>query len=100
MAQGTAVAQPHSQGEERALKWFSMLDTNGDGRISRQEAEVGIRLRPSLAKDFKDADVNGDGYLTQNEIRAVADRRRAERQARRELERAAAAKAAPDSPTR
>ena len=80
------------KGEEQALKWFSMLDANGDGRISRKEAEVGFRLRPSLENDFKSADLNGDGYLTQQEIRTVADRRRAERQARRERERAAAAR--------
>ena len=82
------------KGEEQALKWFSMLDANGDGRISRKEAEVGFRLRPSLENDFKSADLNGDGYLTQQEIRTVADRRRVERQARRERERAAAARQA------
>ena len=51
---------------------------------------MGIRLRPSLAEEFKRADLNGDGYLTQDEIRKVADRRRTEREARRARERAAA----------
>ena len=81
-----------SKGEAQALQWFQMLDADGDGRVSRKEAEVGFRLRPSLKKDFEDADLNKDGHLTQDEIRAVADRRRAERQARRERERAAAAR--------
>ena len=67
-----------------------MLDADGDGRVSWKEAQVGIRLRPSLAEEFKRADLNGDGYLTQDEIRKVADRRRTEREARRARERAAA----------
>lgn len=84
-----AARQP-GKNEEQALKWFSMLDADGDGRISWKEAQVGIRLRPSLAEEFKRADLNGDGYLTQDEIRKVADRRRTEREARRARERAAA----------
>ena len=84
-----AARQP-GKNEEQALKWFSMLDADGDGRVSWKEAQVGIRLRPSLAEEFKRADLNGDGYLTQDEIRKVADRRRTEREARRARERAAA----------
>lgn len=84
-----AARQP-GKNEEQALRWFSMLDADGDGRVSWKEAQVGIRLRPSLADEFKRADLNGDGYLTQDEIRKVADRRRAEREARRARERAAA----------
>ena len=84
-----AARQP-GKNEEQALRWFSMLDADGDGRISWKEAQVGIRLRPSLADEFKRADLNGDGYLTQDEIRKVADRRRTEREARRARERAAA----------
>ena len=84
-----AARQP-GKNEEQALRWFSMLDADGDGRISWKEAQVGIRLRPSLAEEFKRADLNGDGYLTQDEIRKVADRRRTEREARRARERAAA----------
>ncbi len=49
-----------SKGEAQALKIFRMLDADGDGRISRQEAQVGIRLKPSLAEDFRRADLNGD----------------------------------------
>ena len=94
-----AAAEPKkvSKGEAQALQWFNMLDADGDGRVSRKEAELGFRLRPSLKKDFEDADLNHDGYLAQNEIRTVAERRRVERQARRERERAAEARQAGNS---
>ena len=89
LAQTTAVAAtksaPH-KGEAQALQWFSMLDANNDGRISLDEAKVAFRLKASLREDFKAADLNGDGYLTQQELRTVADRRRAERHARRQGE--------------
>ena len=89
LAQTTAVdaikSAPH-KGEAQALQWFSMLDANNDGRISLDEAKVAFRLKASLREDFKAADLNGDGYLTQQELRTVADRRRAERHARRQGE--------------
>lgn len=99
-----ASAKPPSAGESQALQLFKLLDTNGDGRVSRAEAEVAIRLKPSLAELFRRTDTNSDGYLTQDEIRKVADRRRAEREARRARERAAAegqtsAAKAPAAPT-
>ena len=81
-----ASAKPPSAGESQALQLFKLLDTNGDGRVSRAEAEVAIRLKPSLAELFRRTDANGDGYLTQDEIRAEAARQRAERLARRERE--------------
>ena len=106
LAQTTAVAAtksaPH-KGEAQALQWFSMLDANNDGRISLDEAKVAFRLKASLREDFKAADLNGDGYLTQQELRTVADRRRAERHARRQGEAATPparnAAAAPKSST-
>ena len=89
------AAKAPSKGEAQALRIFGMLDSNGDGRISREEGRVAFRLKPSLAEDFRKTDANNDGYLTQAEIRAEADRQRAERQARRQREAAQAAAAAP-----
>ena len=88
-----AKAAPPSRGEAQALQLFKLLDANGDGRISRAEAEVAIRLKPSLAELFERTDTNHDGYLTPDEIRAEAARQRAERQARREREAQQAGKA-------
>ena len=85
------AAQTPGKGEALALRLFKLLDANGDGRISRAEADVAIRIKPSLAELFERTDTNHDGYLTQDEIRAEAARQRAERQARREREAAAAA---------
>lgn len=83
-----AEASPRtpSKGERQALKWFGMLDADKDGRISRDEARLAFRLSPAIAEYFREADLNGDGYLTQQEIRTVAERRRAERQERRRRE--------------
>ena len=85
------AAQTPGKGEAQALRLFKLLDANGDGRISRAEADVAIRIKPSLAELFERTDTNHDGYLTQDEIRAEAARAKAERQARREREAAAAA---------
>lgn len=85
-AGSSATAAPPGKGEQQALQLFRMLDADGDGRISRAEAALAIRIKPSLAELFRDADNNGDGYLTQGEIRAAAERKRAERLAGRQAE--------------
>jgi hypothetical protein len=46
------------------------LDTDGDGRISVQEAKAA----PRLAEHFSAIDTNGDGFLTPDELKAAHDK--------------------------
>ena len=85
MASGLAYAQggpgPHERGafmQER----FADLDTNGDGRITRAEAEA------RAAADFAAADTDGDGALSEEEATAFHQARHAERMALHEERRA------------
>ncbi|MET4579377.1 EF-hand domain-containing protein [Ottowia thiooxydans] len=106
-AAGSALAQPKSaasapatgntttvkvdkadKGDEQAIKWFRMLDKNADGRLSRDETAWITRFKPSLAEEFSAADANRDGFVTQEEIRALANKRRVEREAKRKKEQA------------
>lgn len=77
-----------SQGEIKAMRDFKLLDFNRDGKISRTE----VALFPRLSAAFNDADTDGDGYLSYEEVRAYAVRYRAER------DRAKAAQAAGQQP--
>ena len=54
-------------GGERARRFFHEADRNGDGVISRQEAEP----YPWLQRRFNDADRNGDGNLSREELRQL-----------------------------
>ena len=52
---------------------FGHADTDGDGAISRAEAE---KHAPRLAKKFDLIDANQDGKLTQDELRAYREAKR------------------------
>jgi hypothetical protein len=52
--------------QKRAQRW-AKLDTDGDGRISKAEAQANA---PRLAQRFDQLDANGDGFLTPEELRA------------------------------
>ena len=54
-------------------------DRDGDGRISVEEWQVWRRQHP-FAADFSRFDVNEDGYITPDDIDAIAARRFAFRQ--------------------
>ena len=82
----TVKASKADKGDEQAIKWFRMLDKNGDGRLSREETAWLTRFKPSLAEEFSAADANRDGFVTQDEIRALATKRRLEREAKRKKE--------------
>ena len=56
----------------RAAHW-KKLDTDGDGRISRAEAQAGA---PRLAEHFDQLDANKDGFLTPDELAAAHRRHR------------------------
>ena len=51
---------------EGMTKAFSDLDTNTDGRLSSTE----IGSQKQLSADFRVADSNGDGYLSESEYNA------------------------------
>jgi Ca2+-binding EF-hand superfamily protein len=50
----------------RAQKRFGEADTNGDGIITREELAAGVQAR--MAQRFAKGDQNGDGKLTQDEV--------------------------------
>lgn len=62
-------AERHAKAAER----FKHADTDGDGAISRAEAE---KNAPRLAQKFDLIDGNRDGKLTQDELRAYRESKR------------------------
>ncbi|HEX4781929.1 MAG TPA: EF-hand domain-containing protein [Usitatibacter sp.] len=57
----------------KAAERFKKLDTDGDGRISRAEAQAS----PRLSKGFDAIDANKDGYITPDELKAAREQRAA-----------------------
>jgi Ca2+-binding EF-hand superfamily protein len=57
--------------KQRASRW-KKIDTDGDGRISRAEAQANA---PRLAEHFDELDLNKDGYLTPDELQMAHPRR-------------------------
>ena len=62
--------------EAKLNQVFKVIDINGDGKISREEAEL---KEPNIAANFEQLDANHDGDLTKKEIKdtmaAVAKKR-------------------------
>lgn len=54
-------AQEPTQGQGAT---FESLDTNGDGRISKSEAEANATVKAQ----FSSYDVNGDGFIERAEV--------------------------------
>jgi len=58
-----------------AEAWFALYDTDEDGRVSHREYELFHQSlgRPAAGVDagFRTIDVDGDGYLTLDEFRAI-----------------------------
>jgi Ca2+-binding EF-hand superfamily protein len=62
--------------QANAAERFKHADIDGDGAISRAEAE---KNAPRLAKKFDQIDSNKDGKLTQDELRAYREHRRSQK---------------------
>ena len=60
-----------------AQEMFNKLDTDGDGKKSKAEADKGERGK--LKENFAAIDANGDGYLEKTELKAFRDKKREER---------------------
>lgn len=72
-------ARGGAQGTQAGAKfelYFARADTDGDGVLSRAEAERGL---PRVAKKFGRIDRDGDGRLTREEMQAWLAARRAAR---------------------
>lgn len=70
---GHARMRHAGMGGHGGMARYIALDTDGDGRISKLEADAS-----RLAKRFADIDSNRDGYLVRSELQADGERRRAE----------------------
>jgi Ca2+-binding EF-hand superfamily protein len=67
------AAEGGPRGERGDL--FKKADTNGDGKISKDEAKANA---PRLFEHFDAIDTNKDGQITADEMRAFHEKRRAE----------------------
>jgi hypothetical protein len=61
------------------MERLKAADANGDGLISRAEAEKSL---PRVAKNFDQIDANHDGQLSADEMRAFHEARKASREKR------------------
>jgi Ca2+-binding EF-hand superfamily protein len=70
-------AQGRWGGEHGVLKSF---DTNGDGVVTKDEAQAAATAR--VEKVFAELDTNKDGQITEDEVQAARDARHAEMEAK------------------
>ena len=54
--------------EQRRAEHWKRLDADGDGKISKAEAQANA---PRLAEHFDQIDANGDGFITPEELTAA-----------------------------
>jgi len=67
-AQGPSLEPPAGFDEAAWQAEWSAGDTDGDGRLSREEAIAG---NPNVAGIFDEIDANGDGYISPDEDKAA-----------------------------
>jgi hypothetical protein len=78
LVSAAAGAADTPAGPPPEARW-NALDTDGDGNLSRNEAEAGA---PGLARNFEHLDADADGRLTREEIGAQQARMREQARAR------------------
>ena len=77
---------PNMNSQERAGRFFKSLDTNGDDKLTLDEAPE--RIRPFLKRLYERAGKDGDAELSKEEfMKVMADFRPAQRPERRSRER-------------
>lgn len=54
--------------EQKREAWWKKNDADGDGAVSREEAE---KNAPRLARNFDKIDADGDGRITPEELQAA-----------------------------
>jgi Ca2+-binding EF-hand superfamily protein len=68
----------HDGGREGMAARLKAADANGDGLISKAEAQAAL---PMIARHFDEIDANKDGFVTGDELRAFHQQHRAQRRA-------------------
>lgn len=79
-----ASAQDDTQKPKKAdpEKMFAKLDTDSDGKISKDEAAKAER--PMLKEKFDEVDTNKDSFIDKDELKAFRQKRMAERKKKEE----------------
>ncbi len=66
-----SVAQADDSAKSKQIEdKFKLADKNGDGQLTLEEAKVGM---PRVAKGFDKIDVDKKGYVTVDQIKAMAN---------------------------
>lgn len=67
LAQEAAAPKNAQEAKAAFAEKFKQADADGDGKLTRQEAEAGM---PEVAKNFDKIDTKKRGYVTQKQIGA------------------------------
>ena len=71
------VDAPKGERAHKMHERFKAADKNGDGKISREEANASM---PRIAKNFDAIDADKDGFVTKEELRAFHEKNRGNRE--------------------